>query len=140
MATKTSVLITAENTADLADFIKTSAGRTKAPSVAQIIAASVDAEKRLEDAGVPKTKRVNCRYRYRDAGPWANAYKYKKAVVSFTLHRKREGWVIVEAVGETVYPKSPEADYLLLTPDAKAAVVKAALEPFGFLAPKKKAA
>ncbi|MDP3408119.1 hypothetical protein [Bosea sp. (in: a-proteobacteria)] len=133
MAAKTSVLITVEHTAALDAFINESAGRTKSPPASVLIDAAADAEERLEDAGVAKTHRVGCEYHFRQAGPWANAYKYSKAVWAFRLRRKKDGWVIVTARGENVYPKTPKIDEVVLTEAARDAVVRHALAPFGIL-------
>ena len=63
-----------------------------------------EAEKRLERAGVPKSKRAGIAVTYTPAGPQAKAYKYAAASTRIVVRRRSADWIL-EAVTKTeVYP------------------------------------
>ncbi|MCJ2046339.1 hypothetical protein MKK58_17630 [Methylobacterium sp. J-078] len=88
---------------------------------------------KLADAGVAPTNRIGCTYEYRAPGPSAASYKYRKAVIAFEAKRTSKGWVVTSASTAHVHPQQPMISRISLTPKAKQAVVRAALEPFGTL-------
>lgn len=136
MATKkfSSIVLVPEHLDELAAALDAIKGRAKVfPGAAQIVDAAERAEQRLHDAGVAGAHRVGCAYSHREAGPTANAYKYKKTVTAFSLRRTAKGWVLVSAGSEEVYPKQGKVDRIDLTANAKAAVLRAALRGFGEL-------
>lgn len=136
MATKTltSIVLVPEHLYELAAALDAIKGRAKVhPTASQIIDAAERAEQRLYDAGVAGAYRVGCHYTFREAGPTANAYKYRKTVVAFALKRTAKGWVVTSAGSEEVYPKQGVLSRIDLTANAKAAVLRAALRGFGEL-------
>ncbi|GEL41907.1 hypothetical protein MEX01_24980 [Methylorubrum extorquens] len=134
MATKTfsSIVLVPEHRDELAAALDAIKGRAKInPTAGQIIDAAERAEQRLYGAGVANTNRVGCTYSFREAGPTASSYKYRKTVTSFALKRTAKGWVVTSAGAEEVYPKQGVLDRIDLTANAKAAVLRAALAGFG---------
>jgi hypothetical protein len=127
-----SIVLLPEHLDDLAAALDAIKGRAKVhPTASQIIDAAERAEGRLDDAGVANTNRVGCLYAFREAGPTANAYKYRKTVVAFSMRRTARGWVLVSAGSDEVHPKQGVLDRVDLTPKAKEAVLRAALRGFG---------
>ncbi|CAO4164959.1 MULTISPECIES: hypothetical protein [Methylobacteriaceae] len=136
MASKTfsSIVLLPEHLDDLAAALDAIKGRAKVfPTAGQIIAAAERAEQRLDDAGVAYSNRVGCLYAFREAGPTASSYKYRKTVISFALKRTAKGWFVTSAGSEEVHPKQSKLDRVDLTAKAKEAVLRAALRGFGEL-------
>ncbi|SDM88396.1 hypothetical protein SAMN05216360_104140 [Methylobacterium phyllostachyos] len=132
MSKQTSILLSAENTGKLSLALYAIRGRAKVfPSAFELVAAAERAEKRLSNAGVALSKRAGCHYAYREAGPMAKSYKYRKTVVSYSLKRTAKGWVVVNAGNENVSPKQAVIDRIDLTARAKEAVLRAAMSGFG---------
>lgn len=132
MSKLTAILLTAENAAELTAALDAIKGRAKvSPTAIELVAAAERAEGRLSKAGVALSNRAGCTYAFREAGPTANAYKYKKTVVSYSLKRTGRGWFVVTAGNEDVYPKQGGVDRIDLTAKAKEAVVRTALNGFG---------
>lgn len=76
-----------------------------------------EAEKRLERAGVPKSKRAGIAVTYTPAGPQAKAYKYAAASTRIVVRRRSADWIL-EAVTKTeVYPTAGET--LIIEVDAE---------------------
>ncbi len=134
MATKplTDIILVPEHLLELMDVLLPLKGRAKVyPGAGDILNAAGRAEQRLDDAGVANSNRVGCTYEFRGAAPTANAYKYKKAVMAYSLRRTAKGWVLTSTGSEEVYPKQALLDRVNLTPKAKDAVLRAALAGFG---------
>jgi hypothetical protein len=139
MATKLNlnrIVISRENAALLdealaADF--RAQGIRKGPAADALIAAASIAEARLTKSGVAVSNRTGCEYEFREAGPWAKAYNNTKKVVAYRIRRTAKGWVVVQAGNDTVHPRQPEINRVVLTAKAKDAVVRTALSPFGLL-------
>ena len=134
MSTKTfsSIVLVPEHRDELAAALDAIKGRAKVhPTASQIINAAERAEQRLDDAGVANSNRTGCVYAFREPGPTANAYRYKKTVVAFSMRRTARGWVLVSAGSDEVHPKQGVVDRIDLTAKAKEAVLRAALRGFG---------
>ncbi|MCJ2040847.1 hypothetical protein MKK55_18110 [Methylobacterium sp. J-059] len=144
MAAKTSglssILLDEANYAAVAEALSALRGRSRVfPAAIELIDAASKAERRLEKAGVAISSRPGCTYQFRDAGPSAASYGYKKTVTSFSLKRSAKGWVATHAGNEDVHPKTREINRINLTPKTKHAVVYTALAGFGLLPEKAKA-
>jgi len=133
MTTKlNAILLSRENAAELATALDAIKGRAKVfPTATELLDAAERAEGRLHGAGVALSNRAGCLYAYREAGPTANSYKFKKTVTAFCLRRTAKGWFVVSAGSDEVYPKQGVLDRIDLTAKAKEAVVRAALAGFG---------
>ncbi|MCJ2053560.1 hypothetical protein [Methylobacterium sp. J-070] len=134
MATKplNALVISAENEAAINEALAALRGRAKVfPDATEILYRAKTLEDRLADAGVAASNRVGCLYSYREAGPTANAYKYCKTVIEFALKRSAKGWTVTHAGNTDVYSKQGKVDRIDLTPKAKEAVLRAAMEGFG---------
>jgi len=133
MTTKLSaILLSRENAAELATALDAIKGRAKVfPTATELLDAAERAEGRLNGAGVALSNRAGCLYAYCEAGPTANAYKYRKTVIAFSLKRTAKGWFVVSAGNDEVYPKQGVVDRIDLTLKAKEAVLRAALRGFG---------
>jgi hypothetical protein len=128
----TNIPLSAENTGELTLALDTIMGRSKVfPTAIELVAAADRAEGRLSKAGVALSNRAGCTYSFREAGPTANAYKYKKTVSAFSLKRTARGWFVVTTGNEEVYPKQAVIDRIDLTAKAKDAVLRAAMAGFG---------
>jgi len=132
MSKITSILLIDENAAELTLALHELKGRAKVyPTAPELLDAAKRAEGRLSKAGVALSNRGGCVYSYREAGPTANAYKYKKTVLAYSLRRTAKGWFVVSAGSEDVYPKQGVLDRVDLTVKAREAVLRAAMTGFG---------
>jgi len=127
------IIIKPEAIIELTEALAGVRGDSKSGSWASagvVMHAACAAERRLDAAGVPLKARVNCGYEFTEAGPTANAYRFKKAVPTFTLIRRPSGWSVVKYGQVEAYPKAKAVDRVVLHADARHAVVEAALRPF----------
>ena len=93
------------------------------------MSAAIDAEKALATKGVPKALRAGTHYTVSSAGPGANAYKHGAIGTRFTLRRNSRGdWSLANVARIIVHPKHPGREYLTVTPAARDAIVRKALD------------
>jgi hypothetical protein len=92
------------------------------------IAAAIDAEHLLAVKGVPRTLRGGSSYTVSSSGPGANAYHHAAIGTRFTLVRDSKGSWKLDAVARiNVFPKQPRRETLTVSPAARDAIHKAAM-------------
>ena len=100
----------------------------------EVLALAVEAEAKLEKAGVPIKLRTGSVYCFREAGPSANAYKGQMNVSDITMVRVSDGWRLKSYSVASVYSRTSEIRILTVSADAKRAIVQQAMEGFAVAA------
>lgn len=100
----------------------------------EILELALDAEKKLADAGVPVRLRPGSVYRFREAGPSANAYKGQMNVSEVQIVRVSDGWRLQSYAVTTVGAKTSAIRVITISDEAKQAIVARAMEGFAVAA------
>jgi len=107
-------------------------GRCKRNTItlfSEVWALAVEAETKLQRAGVPTKLRAGATYQFRQAGP-ANSYKGQMNVSDITMVRVSDGWRLKSYSVASVSPRTSEIRVLTVSADAKRAIVQQAMEGF----------
>ncbi len=137
------IKITAKNFDKIEEALKAVNGRATSHAITTahlIDCISEEAEKRLEDAGVPKAARAGCRLTHVPEGPWAKAYKYAARTTRVVLERRATGWFLVHIEQDEVYPREKQLFELCVTDEQRRIIAKAALNRFYLNGPAKQLA
>lgn len=98
-------------------------------STSDAINLAVETEERLAEMGVPKASRPGTVVTMSSAGPSASAYKYTATGTEFALRRNTKGdWLVERVARITVYPKQSSRTRLVVSQDARDAIVRRALD------------
>jgi len=96
----------------------------------EVWALAVEAEAKLERAGVQIKLRTGAVYHFRQAGPSASAYKGQMNVSDITMARVSDGWRLQSYSVTSVFPRASEIRVLTVSADARRAIVQQAMQGF----------
>jgi len=98
-------------------------------TAAHAISIARQTESRLETLGIPRKHRAGTILRVTGGGPSASAYKYPVATTHFALKRNAIGdWTLTDCRRTEVWPGVMGVHTLFVSPEARDAIVKRALE------------
>jgi hypothetical protein len=100
----------------------------------EILDLALEAEKKLEVAGVPVKLRPGSVYRFREAGPNANAYKGQMNVSEVEIVRVSDGWRLKSYAVTTVGAKTSAIRVITISKAAKLAIIAQAMAGFAVAA------
>lgn len=98
----------------------------------EIEALAEQAEKKLEEMGLPKAKRAGVGFVYHAAGPWANSYGNRQGATLVRLRRRSKDWVVTRIVRVSVNPKEKEVSRLFLNKGQEEAVLAHYRQEMGY--------
>lgn len=101
---------------------------------ADIFHCAADAEKALENLGIPKALRRGATYTVQSGSNLPGAYKYEARTTTVTIERRGSGWVLTKIEESKLYPRSNPKKYLRLTAEQDSAAVAHTRKNYSILA------
>lgn len=89
----------------------------------QLRAIALDAEKRLEELGIPKKDRIGAVIVSQSGSKLPSAYKYTATTTTVCLKRRSSEWYLVEAYRSSLWPREAPDNDLKLTPKQDAIAI-----------------
>jgi len=80
-----------------------------------VSAAARDAERKLDDLGIPKGQRAGATARARSNGSVPNAYKYTRVVSRITITRGSSAWFLTDVKAVETWDKTAGGTYVTVT-------------------------
>lgn len=130
------IRITEDNRDKVDEAFDDANGRADANTLTGSAAYSIakDAEKELEDRGLPVSRRAGAKATYTPAGP-PRSYKYSMTTTTFEIERNSNGWRLMAVEKTKVYPRFAGGMNLTITREQADIVMQQALKGLRIAAP-----